>query len=54
MKISIQVLITVLLFWGIRPVSGQPVVSEWTDYQSYARSKYVVDTGSKVYCVTEG
>ena len=29
-------------------------VGEWTDYQSYASAKNVVDTGDKIYCVTEG
>lgn len=33
---------------------AQPVIGEWTDYQSYASAKNVVDTGGKVYCVTEG
>jgi len=32
----------------------QPAVGEWTDYQSYAHAKNVVDTGEKIYCVTEG
>lgn len=33
---------------------SQPVLGEWTDYQSYAHAKYVVDAGDKIYCVTEG
>jgi ligand-binding sensor domain-containing protein len=33
---------------------AQPAVGEWTDYQSYASAKNVVDTGGKIYCVTEG
>jgi len=33
---------------------SQPAVGEWTDYQSYASAKKVVDTGEKIYCVTEG
>lgn len=33
---------------------SQPVIGEWTDYQSYARAKHVVDAGDKIYCVTEG
>lgn len=33
---------------------AQPSVGEWTDYQSYAHAKHVVDTGEKIYCVTEG
>jgi hypothetical protein len=33
---------------------AQPAIGEWTDYQSYAHAKNVVDTGDKVYCVTDG
>lgn len=33
---------------------AQPAVGEWTDYQSYASAKNVVDTGTKIYCVTTG
>jgi len=33
---------------------AQPVVGEWTDYQSFASARNVVDTGEKVYCVTTG
>jgi hypothetical protein len=33
---------------------AQPAIGEWTDYQSYAHAKNVVDTGDKIYCVTEG
>jgi hypothetical protein len=32
----------------------QPTIGEWTDYQSYAHAKNVVDTGEKIYCITEG
>lgn len=35
-------------------VDSQPSIGEWTDYQSYAHAKNVVDTGEKIYCVTEG
>ncbi|MDO9040555.1 MAG: hypothetical protein Q7U65_04215, partial [Bacteroidota bacterium] len=35
-------------------VNSQPSIGEWTDYQSYAHAKNVVDTGEKIYCVTEG
>lgn len=35
-------------------VFSQAAIGEWTDYQSYAHAKNVVDTGDKVYCVTEG
>ncbi|MFA5328513.1 MAG: T9SS type A sorting domain-containing protein [Prolixibacteraceae bacterium] len=33
---------------------AQPAVGEWTDYQSYANAKCVVDAGDKIYCVTVG
>jgi len=33
---------------------SQPVIGEWTDYQSYASARNVVDAGSKIYCVTSG
>jgi hypothetical protein len=33
---------------------AQSVIGEWTDYQSYAHAKNVVDTGDKIYCVTDG
>ncbi len=33
---------------------AQPAIGEWTDYQSYAHAKNVVDTGTKIFCVTEG
>jgi len=33
---------------------AQPVIGEWTDYQSYASAQNVVDAGSKIYCVTSG
>lgn len=35
-------------------VDAQPAIGEWTDYQSYTHAKNVADTGSKIYCVTEG
>jgi len=38
----------------IMPGFSQPVIGEWTDYQSYAHAKNVVDTGDKIYCITEG
>jgi len=43
-----------LFFITIHTSYAQPVIGEWTDYQSYASAKNVVDTGDKVYCVTEG
>ncbi|MGE5393491.1 MAG: T9SS type A sorting domain-containing protein [Candidatus Saccharibacteria bacterium] len=33
---------------------SQPRLGQWTDYQSYAHAESVVDTGDKIYCVTEG
>ena len=33
---------------------SQAAIGEWTDYQSYAHAKNVVDTGEKIYCVTDG
>ncbi len=35
-------------------IQAQPAIGEWTDYQSYATAKNVVNAGDKVYCVTEG
>ncbi|MBA4407941.1 MAG: two-component regulator propeller domain-containing protein [Bacteroidota bacterium] len=54
MKIFSHLLFTALLGILIFRSQAQPSVGEWTDYQSYARAKNVVDTGEKVYCVTEG
>ena len=39
---------------GILPLLAQPRLGEWTDYQSYAHAINVVDTGDKIYSVTEG
>lgn len=48
-------LITLILFCKIViPAFSQPSVGEWTDYQSYASAKCVVDAGDKIYCVTDG
>lgn len=33
---------------------AQTAVREWTDYQSHAHAKNVVDAGDKIYCATEG
>ncbi|HAQ19229.1 MAG TPA: hypothetical protein DCR40_08360 [Prolixibacteraceae bacterium] len=54
MKIFRDLLFTALLGILIFRSQAQPSVGEWTDYQSYAHAKNVVDTGEKVYCVTEG
>lgn len=42
------------IFLTIFNVNSQPSIGEWTDYQSYAHAKNVVDAGEKIYCVTEG
>ncbi|MFY9153880.1 MAG: hypothetical protein WAO52_17805 [Prolixibacteraceae bacterium] len=46
--------VTLFIFLCGTPLFSQPIVGEWTDYQSYAHAKNVVDTGEKIYCVTEG
>ena len=48
------ILFLVLISAAIFPVFSQPAVGEWTDYQSYVHAKNVVNTGEKIYCVTEG
>jgi len=43
------------LFWiVVFNSNAQPAIGDWIDYQSYAHAKNVVDTGSKIFCVTEG
>lgn len=54
MKRYKYLLFIALFFITIHTTYSQPVIGEWTDYQSYASAKNVVDTGDKVYCVTEG
>lgn len=54
MKIFRYLLFIALLFLLVARSYAQPAVGEWTDYQSYAHAKNVVDTGDKVYCVTDG
>jgi len=54
MKRYKYLLFIALFFITIHASYAQPVIGEWTDYQSYANAKNVVDTGDKVYCVTEG
>jgi hypothetical protein len=44
----------VLILLSSLRVFAQPVIGEWTDYQSYARASQVADAGNKVYCATEG
>lgn len=53
MKFKYLTLTILLCIYGVQLFS-QPNVGEWTDYQSYAHAKNVVDTGDKIYCVTEG
>lgn len=48
-------LVFLALFGATVPTSfSQPAIGQWTDYQSYASAKNVVDTGDKIYCVTDG
>ena len=54
MKRYKYLLFIVLFFITVHTTYSQPVIGEWTDYQSYASAKNLVDTGDKVYCVTEG
>lgn len=54
MKKFKHLLFTSLICFAIFRSFAQPAVGEWTDYQSYAHAKYVVGTGDKVYCVTDG
>ena len=49
-----HLLFIALIYFTIHRSYAQSGIGEWTDYQSYASAKYVVDTGDKVYCVTEG
>lgn len=44
----------IVIFALTQKTGAQIAIGEWTDYQSYASAKNVVDTGDKVYCVTEG
>ena len=54
MKRHKHLLFIVLIYSTICQSYAQQPVREWTDYQSYASARNVVDTGDKVYCVTEG
>lgn len=53
--IKFKILLTFLLI-SVAMLCGftQPAIGEWTDYQSYSQAKNVVDTGDKIFCVTEG
>jgi len=54
MKRHKHLLFIVLIYSTICQSYAQQPIRQWTDYQSYASAKNVVDTGEKVYCVTEG
>ena len=49
-----NLLLLVIFFILAHKSNAQAGIGEWTDYQSYANAKGVVDAGDKVYCVTEG
>lgn len=49
-----SLILTFLLCTLVFRSQAQPTIGEWTDYQSYAHAKNVVDTGEKIYCVTDG
>lgn len=52
--IKVKCLLVIALFCIVFPSFSQSVIGEWTDYQSYAHAKNVVDAGDKIFCVTEG
>ncbi len=54
MKRYKYLLFIALFFITIHTSYAQSAIGEWIDYQSYASAKNLVDTGDKVYCVTEG
>ncbi len=43
-----------VIFVLTQKAGAQIGIGEWTDYQSYASAKNVVDAGNKIYCVTDG
>jgi len=47
-------LLFIALSFIIHTTYSQSTIGEWIDYQSYASATNVVDTGNKIYCVTEG
>ena len=53
--IKLNTFLTFMVF-SMAMLSGytQPIIGQWTDYQSYAHAFNVADTGEKIYCVTEG
>jgi ligand-binding sensor domain-containing protein len=54
MKRRKPLLLILLIYIVICQSYAKQPVHEWTDYQSYASAKNVVDTGEKIYCVTDG
>jgi hypothetical protein len=54
MKLFKYLIFTLLICFAVVQANAQAAIGEWTDYQSYAHAKKVTDTGSKIYCVTEG
>ncbi len=54
MKRLIYLLFFVFFFVSINKAFSQKAIGEWTNYQSYASAKSVIDSGDKIYCVTDG
>lgn len=54
MKRFISLLFFVFVLTCGNQAFSQKAIGEWTNYQSYASAKSVVDSGDKIYCVTEG
>ncbi len=54
MKRLIYLLSFVFFFVSINKAFSQKAIGEWTNYQSYASAKSVIDSGEKIYCVTDG
>jgi len=54
MKRLINLILLVLVASGFNKAFSQKAIGDWTDYRSYASAKSVVDSGDKIYCVTDG
>lgn len=53
--LKLKIGLFLVLFLAMVPgIFSQPGVGEWTDYQSYASARNVVDAGDQIYCVTDG
>lgn len=52
MKRILSLLLIVLA--GVSQLPAQKAIGEWTDYRSYATARSVIDSGDKIYCVTDG